>query len=69
MIYTAPDGIHVLDMATRKTRLLVPNPPRDPSRPHAVGRRRQPHALVAGSQNQQRLLHPARPRHQSRRRL
>ncbi|GGA53438.1 hypothetical protein GCM10011507_00630 [Edaphobacter acidisoli] len=28
MVYTAPDGIHVLDLATRKTRLLVPNPPR-----------------------------------------
>jgi oligogalacturonide lyase len=28
MIYTAPDGIHVLDMATRQTKLLVPNPPR-----------------------------------------
>jgi len=27
MIYTAPDGIHVLEMATLKTRLLVPNPP------------------------------------------
>ena len=27
MIYTAPDGIHVLEMATRATRLLVPNPP------------------------------------------
>src|SRR5712672_3122956 len=27
MIYTAPDGIHVLDMDTRKARLLVPNPP------------------------------------------
>src|ERR1700727_4106274 len=27
MIYTAPDGIHVLDMDTHKTRLLVPNPP------------------------------------------
>ena len=27
MIYTAPDGIHVLDLATRKTKLLVPNPP------------------------------------------
>ncbi len=26
MVYTAPDGIHVLDMATRKTKLLVPNP-------------------------------------------
>src|ERR1700757_4877922 len=27
MIYTAPNGIHVLDMDTHKTRLLVPNPP------------------------------------------
>src|SRR5665213_49940 len=28
MVYSAPDGIHVLDLATRKTRLLVANPPR-----------------------------------------
>jgi oligogalacturonide lyase len=28
LIYTAPDGIHVLTLATKKTRLLVPNPPR-----------------------------------------
>jgi len=27
MVYNAPDGIHVLDLATFKTRLLVPNPP------------------------------------------
>ena len=27
MIYTASDGIHVLDLATRATKLLVPNPP------------------------------------------
>ena len=27
MVYTAPDGIHVLDLATRKTKLLVANPP------------------------------------------
>ncbi len=27
MVYTAPDGIHTLELATRKTRLLVPNPP------------------------------------------
>ena len=27
MVYTAPDGIHVLDMATRQTKLLVSNPP------------------------------------------
>jgi oligogalacturonide lyase len=28
MVYNAPDGIHTLDLATRKTRLIVPNPPR-----------------------------------------
>ena len=28
MVYTAPDGIHVLDLASRETRLLVPNPSR-----------------------------------------
>src|SRR6478735_2282816 len=28
MIYTAPDGIHVMEMSTRTTKLLVPNPPR-----------------------------------------
>jgi oligogalacturonide lyase len=28
MIYTAPDGIHVMDMDTRETKLLVPNSPR-----------------------------------------
>lgn len=26
MVYTAPDGIHTMELATRKTRLLVPNP-------------------------------------------
>ena len=26
MVYTAPDGIHTLELATRKTRLLVPTP-------------------------------------------
>lgn len=31
MIYTAPDGIHTLELATRKTRLLVPNPPAPPA--------------------------------------
>src|ERR1700728_2273704 len=31
MIYTAPDGIHVLDLATRDTKLLVTNPPRQES--------------------------------------
>ena len=28
MVYTAPDGIHALDLASYKTRLVVPNPPR-----------------------------------------
>jgi oligogalacturonide lyase len=42
MIYTAPDGIHVLDMDTRKSRLLVPNPP-------AGSGGSNPKALVAGS--------------------
>jgi len=30
MVYNARDGIHVLELATRKTRLLVPNPPPSP---------------------------------------
>ncbi|MDR3724646.1 MAG: oligogalacturonate lyase family protein [Terracidiphilus sp.] len=50
MIYTSPAGIHVMDVATRVTKLLVANPPRekdsDPQnfapRPGTV------HALVAG---------------------
>jgi oligogalacturonide lyase len=48
MIYTAPDGIHVMDTDTRATKLLVPNPkqsdgtPVDGRAPGAV------HALVAG---------------------
>ncbi len=45
MVYTAPDGIHVLDLATRKTKLLVPEPPREPGEPPFVGRL---HALVVG---------------------
>src|SRR5271170_3166114 len=55
MIYTAPDGIHVLDLDTRKTRLLVPNPPAgsdapaDPSAVRGAGAGLNPHALVAGS--------------------
>src|SRR3982751_4665845 len=28
MAYNAPDGIHVLNFTTMKTRLIVPNPPR-----------------------------------------
>src|ERR1700742_5122010 len=29
MVYNAPDGINVLNLASKKTRLLVPNPPSD----------------------------------------
>src|SRR5277367_112905 len=48
MIYTAPDGIHVLDMATRQTKLLVPNPPQPTNGPRGLipG---MLHTLVAGS--------------------
>ncbi|MGP8258520.1 MAG: oligogalacturonate lyase family protein [Acidobacteriaceae bacterium] len=42
MIYTAPDGIHVMDMATLKTKLLVANPT------GATGGAGMVHALVVG---------------------
>jgi len=47
MVYNAPDGIHVLDLATRKTKLLVANPPRKPGErgPFVPG---MAHALVVG---------------------
>ena len=51
MIYTAPDGIHGMDLATRKTRLIVRNPPppeataEDPTIRYRYG----VHAIVAGS--------------------
>ena len=49
MIYTAPDGIHTMDMATRQTKLLVPNPPRpadaDQSSQFRFG---GVHAIIAG---------------------
>ena len=50
MIYSAPDGIHGMDLATRKTRLIVPNPPR----PASTGPQAQEfrfggvHAIIAG---------------------
>jgi len=49
MIYTAPDGIHAMDLATRQTRLIVPNPPR----PADTGNDQQfrfgaLHAIIAG---------------------
>jgi oligogalacturonide lyase len=50
MIFTAPDGIHGLDMETMKTRLIVPNPPRPANAPQGPGGffRYGVHALVAG---------------------
>ena len=42
MVYTAPDGIHVLDLATRKTKLLVANPPRHERLARPAGRLRAP---------------------------
>jgi oligogalacturonide lyase len=49
MIYTAPDGIHAMDLATRQTRLLVANPPRPPG-PDSSGQFRfgGVHAIIAG---------------------
>ncbi|HWB32988.1 MAG TPA: oligogalacturonate lyase family protein [Acidobacteriaceae bacterium] len=52
MVYTAPDGIHVLDLATRKTKLLVANPPGTPDvGPAPAGVATAPgliHTLVVG---------------------
>ena len=51
MIYTAPDGIRGVDLATRQTRLIVPNPPApatenvDPMSRYRAG----VHAIVAGN--------------------
>lgn len=50
MVYTAPDGIHVLDLGSRLTRLVVPNPP--PSASAAPGTpgffRNGVHAIIVG---------------------
>jgi oligogalacturonide lyase len=50
LIYTAPDGIHVLTLATKKTRLLVPNPPRpaDTGNDPMAHFRNSVHAVVVG---------------------
>src|ERR1700677_2859626 len=47
MIYVAPDGIHVLELATLKTRLLVPNPPDNPAG-NGGNFRNGVHAIVVG---------------------
>ncbi len=48
MIYTAPDGIHGMDLATRKTRLIVPNPPRPTGDNSQQLRFGGVHAIIAG---------------------
>jgi oligogalacturonide lyase len=48
LIYTAPDGIHVLTLATRKTRLLVPNPPAESGSDPTARFRNNVHAVVVG---------------------
>src|SRR5579864_5962730 len=50
MVYNAPDGIHILDLATRQTRLLVPNPPRQASGTPGAGAslRGGVHTIVVG---------------------
>jgi oligogalacturonide lyase len=47
MVYNAPDGIHGYDLTTRKTWLIVPNPPRDESNPLARARSGV-HTIVVG---------------------
>jgi oligogalacturonide lyase len=54
MVYTAPDGIHVLDLATKEAKLLVANPPRPAGVQRTPGTPYQPipgmvHALVVGN--------------------
>ena len=49
MIYVAPDGLHVLELATLKTRLLVPNPPENPATHGTTDNYRNGlHAIVVG---------------------
>ncbi|MEO6802260.1 MAG: oligogalacturonate lyase, partial [Granulicella sp.] len=48
MIYTAPDGIHTLDLETRNTRLLVPNPPHPATDDPMTRYRSGVHAIVVG---------------------
>ena len=48
MIYTAPDGIHGMDLATRQTRMIVPNPPRPEDGNSQQFRFGGVHAIIAG---------------------
>ena len=48
MVYNARDGIHVMDLATRKTRLLVANPPHSADADSPSAFRSGVHAIVVG---------------------
>jgi oligogalacturonide lyase len=48
MVYSAPDGIHGMDLATRKTWLIVPNPPRPVDADPQQFRFGGVHAIIAG---------------------
>lgn len=48
MVYTAPDGIHTMELATRKTRLLVPNPKVPEGASQQDRLRTGNHAIVVG---------------------
>ena len=49
MVYSAPDGIHALELATRQTRLLVPNPSRQSNgTPSGANFRGGVHTIVVG---------------------
>ncbi len=48
MIYSAPDGIHGMDMATRQTRMIVPNPPHPTGESSQQFRFGGVHAIIAG---------------------
>ncbi len=48
MIYSAPDGIHGMDLATKKTWLIVPNPPRPEGADAQQFRFGGVHAIIAG---------------------
>jgi oligogalacturonide lyase len=48
MVYSAPDGIHGMDLATRETRLIVANPPRPANVEPGQARGLGVHAIIAG---------------------
>jgi oligogalacturonide lyase len=64
MIYVAPDGIHVLELATLKTRLLVPNPPDNPAG-NGGNFRNGVHAIVVGKKTNSIFFTKSDPRKNS----